>query len=428
MVIVGVLAVIAVLSLGQVILVPLSLAVVIGMVFGPLADMVERRGVKPALSAGLVVLLFLAVIVLAGALFIGPLSEWVQRGPLLWQKLQAQIAVLKQPLESLGAIQEQLKSVMGGDAALTVEVQDGGPVANIALMAPNMLADMLLFLAGLYFFLATRHNLRFSILSLFFSRRLRWRAAHVFRDVETRVSKFLGTAALINLGVGVSTALATFAIGLPSPLLWGGLAFVMQFIPYVGQAVMFAILLAVGLGTQTTLVGILLPVIAYAVINLIADQVIFPHLVGRALTLNPFVIFVSIAFWLWLWGPVGGFLAVPSLLVVQSLIQSVFPFTAKLPQLVQAKIEAMQAAEAAAVEAAAAEAKAAAQAKAAAKAEAKAEARAELEQAKAEAALDEERAAGAKAEAMAAAVETATAKSPTRTRRAPRKRAVTASP
>ena len=372
--IVGAVACIAVLSLGQVILAPITLAVVVGMMFGPLADFLEHRGIKPALSAAVVVLVLLLLIGIAAALFVGPFSEWVQRGPVLWEKLQSQLTSLKQPLESLSAIQEQLKSVMGGDTAVTVQVQDGGPVANIAFMAPSLLAEMLLFLAGLYFFLATRHHLRFSILSLFFSRRLRWRVAHVFHDVELKVSKFLVTATVINLGVGIATAAATFAIGLPSPLLWGALAFIMNFIPYVGQAVMFVILFAVGLGTQSSIVGIILPVIAYGAINLTADQVIFPHLVGRALTLNPFIIFVSIAFWLWLWGPVGGLIAVPSLLVLQSLIMSTFPETAKVPELVQRKVDAMQAAEAAALEAETAEAKAAALAKSEAKAEAKAEA------------------------------------------------------
>ena len=84
------------------------------------------------------------------------------------------------------------------------------------MMAPNLLADVLLFLAGLYFFLATRHQLRFHILSLFFTRRSRWRAAHVFHDVELKVSKFLTTATLINLGVGVATAFATFACHRPA--------------------------------------------------------------------------------------------------------------------------------------------------------------------------------------------------------------------
>ena len=404
--IVGWVAVVAVLSVGKVILAPIMLAVVIGMMFGPLADMLEHRGIRPALSAGVVVVVLLAVIAVAGALFIGPLSEWVKRGPALWANLQTQLAGLKQPLESLSAVQQQLKSAIGGDAAVTVQVQDGGPVTDIAMMAPNLLADILLFLAGLYFFLATRHHLRFSILSLFFSRRLRWRAAHVFHDVEFKVSKFLTAAAVINLGVGVATALVMFAIGVPSPLLWGALAFIMNFIPYVGQAVMFAILLAVGLGTQSTPLGIILPVIAYGAINLAADQIIFPHLVGRALTLNPFMIFVSIAFWLWLWGPIGGFVAVPSLLVLQSLIMSIFPTTARLPALVQRKIEAMQAADAAAVEAAAAEAKAASAAKA--------EAKAEAQEAKAEA---KEAMAGAKeaeAEAsMAVANEVASSEGPT---------------
>src|SRR3569623_349375 len=84
----GAVACIAVLSLGQVILAPITLAVVVGMMFGPLADFLEHRGIKPALSAAVVVLVLLLLIGIAAALFVGPISEWVQRGPVLWQKLQ----------------------------------------------------------------------------------------------------------------------------------------------------------------------------------------------------------------------------------------------------------------------------------------------------------------------------------------------------
>ena len=104
---------------------------------------------------------------------------------------------------------------------MTVKVQDGGPVQDVALMAPSVLADVLLFLFGLYFFLATRHNIRVSVLSLCFSRRMRWRSAHVFRDVELKISRFLLSATAINSGVGVVTSLAMWAFGMPSPLLWG---------------------------------------------------------------------------------------------------------------------------------------------------------------------------------------------------------------
>jgi predicted PurR-regulated permease PerM len=236
-------------------------------------------------------------------------------------------------------LQDQLKSVLGSNAAMTVEVQGSGPVQDVALMAPSILADIVLFLAGLYFFLASRHQIRVTVLSLCFSRRTRWRAAHVFRDVEAKVSRFLLAATLINTSVGVTTAAATWALGLPSPLLWGALAAVMNFIPYAGQAIMFVVLFAVGLATQNGFVAILSPVVAYAVINFIADQVVFPHLVGRALTLNPFVIFVSTAFWLWIWGPIGGLISVPSLLVLQSLILHIFPMTRGIPERSQRKLE-----------------------------------------------------------------------------------------
>lgn len=337
---IGIFAFAVAMSLGKFILAPISLAIVIGLMFGPVADAMERRGVPSALSAGVVVILFLGLIGLAGMLFAAPISEWVARWPTLWAKLQAQLVNFQQPFEALSAVQEQLKTAMGGGASMTVAVEDGGPVQDVALMVPSVLADILLFLAGLYFFLATRQNIRLTVLSLCFSRRIRWRTAHIFRDVETKVSRLLLSAAAINVGVGVVTAIAMWAIGMPSPVLWGGLAAVLNFIPYVGQAIMLAILFAVSLGTHSDLVSIILPVALYAVINITADQLVFPHFVGKALTLNPFVIFVSIAFWMWLWGPMGGFVAVPALLVVQSIIMHVFPSTANVPKAVARRLEA----------------------------------------------------------------------------------------
>lgn len=335
----GGLALVVALALGKVVLAPITLAIVVGLMFGPVADALERRRVPSGLSAAVVVVLFIAVLLLAGALFTAPLLAWIERGPALWNKLQVQLVALKAPFETMGAIQDQLKALMGSDAAVTVKVQDGGPVQDVALMAPSVLADILLFLFGLYFFLATRHHIRISVLSLCFSRRMRWRSAHVFRDVELKISRFLLSAAAINSGVGVATTLAMWALGMPSPLLWGAMAAVLNFIPYVGQATMLVVLFGVGLGTQPSIVWAIVPVVVYAAINMTADQIVFPQLVGRALTLNPFVIFVSIAFWLWIWGPMGGFVAVPSLLIVQSIIMHIFPTTQNLPKIVRRKLE-----------------------------------------------------------------------------------------
>lgn len=321
-----------VLQAGQVFLAPVSLAIVIGLMFGPVADRLESWGVPPALSAGIVVLLLLAVIAGFAVLFAVPLSEWVARAPVIWEKLQTQLAGLRGPLESIGDFQKQVAAALGAGEAMAVTVEDGSAVTGVAMLAPAALAQIAIFLASLYFFVATRDHIRMSVLSMCVTRRMRWRTAHVFRDVEFKVSRFLLTVTLINLCVGTAVTLAMWAIGMPSPLLWGAMAAVLNYVPYVGQAIMITVLLAVGLGTQTDLLAILLPVICYASINFLEGQLFTPHFIGRTLTLNPFIIFLSITFWIWAWGPVGALVAVPSLLIAQSLVTHALPSKPVMPR------------------------------------------------------------------------------------------------
>ena len=328
---IGFLALLFALHIGQVFLAPVTLAIVIGLMFGPVADRVERFGVPPALSAGVVVLTFIGVIAAGVVLFAAPLSEWVARGPQIWSKLQAQLDNLQGPLEAVSAFEEQISSIFGSNNAMAVTVEDGGQMIGVAMLAPAILAQVLIFLASLYFFVATRDHIRISVLSLCVSRRMRWRTAHVFRDVEARVSRFLLSITFINACVGCAVALAMWAIGMPSPILWGAMAAVLNYIPYVGQAVMVLVLLAVGLGTQTGLENILLPVGCYVAINFIEGQIVTPHFIGRTMTLNPFIIFLSITFWLWTWGPIGGLVAVPTLLIATSALAHMLPSKPMVP-------------------------------------------------------------------------------------------------
>ena len=242
-----------------------------------------------------------------------------------YNEAKLRLASLKQPLESIGTLQSQIAAIFGGPSAINVRVADGSTVTNLALVAPEIGAQVLLCLASLYFFIATRHRIQQSVLSLCVSRRMRWRAAHVFGDVESKVSRFLISVTILNFAVGVVVAATMWLIGMPSPLLWGGMAAVLNYIPYVGQGTMAVMLLLVGFGTQDGLQAILTPTVLYLAINFMEGQIITPHLIGRTLTLNPFLIFLSISFWLWIWGPVGGLVAVPSLLILTSLLSHVMP-------------------------------------------------------------------------------------------------------
>lgn len=322
----GAVLLVAVLKIGQSILAPVGLAIVVGLVFGPIADRLESWGISPALSAGIVVLAFLLLIITGIVLFAVPMAEWGGRLPLIWQRLQSEILNWREQIETLSSLQEQIEGLLsGGSAAVRVEVTDSSQVVDLALIAPAVLGDILIFLASLYFYLATRERIRISILSIIVSRKLRWRTAHVFGNVETRVSRFLLSVTVLNIMVGIAMAGVTFAFGLPSPLLWGVLAAVLNYVPYVGQAVLMLILLVVGFATHTEILMIIGPLLCYGLINLVEGQFIFPAFVGRLMTLNPFLIFLSIIFWIWAWGPVGSLMAVPSLIILQSLAGSLVP-------------------------------------------------------------------------------------------------------
>jgi predicted PurR-regulated permease PerM len=326
LVMVGAMVALAAIHLGQVVLAPVFLAITVGLMFGPVADALEKRGVPDGVSAGVVVLLFLGLIAASAVLFVAPLSDWAERIPFIWEALRAELANWKEPLASIGAVQEQIRSIFGAEqSTLSVTVESGGPVQDLALTAPGFLAEILIFLASLYFFLATRDQIRIFILSLCVTRRMRWRTAHVFRDVEEKVSKFLLTVSVINLGMGVGVAILMALIGMPTPILWGALAAVLNFIPFVGQAAMVVILFVVGIGTQNGLGGALLPVGLYLALNFVEGNFVTPNLIGKAMTMNPFLIFFSITYWLWAWGPVGGFVAVPSLLILYSVATNILP-------------------------------------------------------------------------------------------------------
>lgn len=324
MVVVGLVAFVFALDAGSVLLAPLALSVVIGLMLGPVAVFLERRRVPPGLSALIVVLVFLVLLALVAAAVAAPLSFWLERGPDIWRQLQLRLLELREPLEALKSLRDGVRELTG-ETGLAVAVEGGSAVESLAVTAPTLVGQVLLFLAGLYFFVATRHQTRAAVFGLCVSRRLRWRVAHVFRDVERMVSTYLLSITLVNVGLGAAVALAMWLIGVESPLLWGVLAGLLNYVIYVGPAIMAAILFAVGLATFDSLGASLVPPLAYLFINLIEAQFVTPTVIGRTLTMNPFIVLIALAFWLWIWGPLGGFIAVPALLVAYAIVGNIVP-------------------------------------------------------------------------------------------------------
>ena len=321
---VGLVAVVFALDTAEFVLAPVLMAIVIGLMFGPVATWLERRGANSAIAAAAVVVLFLLMLALGMLALAAPLSTWLERAPQIWRQLQFHLAQFQQPLSVLRDLQEELRS-LSGDSELKVSVEEGTAVESMAVLAPTIIAQVLLFLASLYFFVATRNRSRNALLRICSTRKIRLRVAHIFRDVEQSVSRYLISITMINVGLGVAVGLAMFAIGMPSAALWGALAAILNFVVYLGPAAMAVILFAVGLTQYDSLAGSLLPPLVYLAVNMIEAQFVTPQVIGRTMLMNPFVVILAIAFWIWLWGPIGGFVAIPMLLIFYAIAANIIP-------------------------------------------------------------------------------------------------------
>jgi predicted PurR-regulated permease PerM len=143
-------------------------------------------------------------------------------------------------------------------------------------------------------------------------------------DIDENMTTYFGTFTIINLGLGIVAAAMTWAIGLPNPLLWGVLACVMNYVPYVGPAVVIATLAVVGMLIHPTLQEAAVAPLLYLGVVTIEGQFITPTLMGRRLEINPFAVFLAIAFCTWFWGPLGAFLAVPLLMAFSVAAEHAF--------------------------------------------------------------------------------------------------------
>jgi predicted PurR-regulated permease PerM len=168
-----------------------------------------------------------------------------------------------------------------------------------------------------FFLLVSREEFRIKFIAFQPSLQARVRAARVFRDISHRVTGYIVTFAAINLVVGVATGLACWQLGLPEPLMWGGFAMLCNFIPFLGPAIMMGLLGLAGLATFDTLLEGTFPVMAFMVISFIEANLVTPTVVGRRMTLNPLAIILFVSFWTWLWGPIGGLIALPLLIMLK---------------------------------------------------------------------------------------------------------------
>jgi len=300
----------------QPVIVPVLLAWVIATIVLPLVKWIEDRGVPRVLAVVAVAMLLVAIIVSLLVLLSTPVAYWLGRateiGALIKQKLQT----ISQPLALLEELRKAVNVIGAGEPTLKVEQQSATVVATILSILTPAVSQFILFIGALVFYLIYQDRLRSAVVFLLRDRDARLATLRTLSEIDTNMTTYFGAFTIVNVGLGVVTVALTWAVGLPNPLLWGVLAGVLNYVPYIGPAIVVATLGVVGLLTYNTLGEAFVAPLIFVGIVTVEGQFLTPTLMGHRLELNPFAVFLAIAFCTWLWGPLGAFLAVPLLMAL----------------------------------------------------------------------------------------------------------------
>jgi predicted PurR-regulated permease PerM len=317
-----VLALIAALDVARPILVPAVSAFIVTLTLGPLAARAERMGIPNVATALALWLLVLLVFYGALALIAAPVVEWIGKAPEIGQNIQQKLHVLDGPLQRLQQLRNALMSSSAGGGLGVDLVAFVKPVLEV--VAPGI-GQMLIFFGSLFFMLLGRTQLRRTMVDMVRSRDAKLSVLKMLNESEHDLTHYLSTIAIINLCVGIGAGLIAFATGMPSPLAWAVLGFVLNFIPYIGALMIEVAMFLVGLVVFPSLGHALIAPVLYLAMGTLEGHFITPSIMGRQLTLHPLTVFLSLVFWTWLWGPIGAFLSVPLLIVALVIASHLFP-------------------------------------------------------------------------------------------------------
>ena len=308
-----------VLSIGAVVFLPIAAALVLTVILSPLADSLARLGLPNSLASVIALLILLGGVVLALALIFQPAVTLVEQIPTLIDTVGKRFTELRDQFEWIARINDRIAAMSETSGTREVVLAEPSLLATIAFATPSVIVEFILTLLMTFFMIEARVRLRQKLLFGRASFGTSIKAARALREVQDRVASYILTVAMINAGVGVVAALGAWALGLPAPIMWGGLAMIMNFVPYIGPLLMIGLTALFGIGTSDTLLMGLLPAAAYLGLHTVEANVVTPAILGARFTMNPVMILIALSYFTWIWGVLGALLSVPILLILTAL-------------------------------------------------------------------------------------------------------------
>ena len=321
----------AVISYMKLVLIPITLAIVVGIILGMAAERLGELGI-PRFGTALILSSAVAIVLLllANALA-GPIAFFIENGPGIVEQMIDRIMPF---LESQEWLNISPATFQTGPMSMEKLLENSSSVLAVltASLTPAIIQAMIFF-AALLLFLYGRVRLRRTIIMAFPQRRQRLIAIRVLNSMEEVLGYYFATASMLYVALGVSMTLIAYLGGLGAPAMWGVFAFISSFIPYLGITLMTASVALGGVLTHDSLLVGLLPAFVFFVVHLLMENLVFPAIMGRQWEINPFLVFIAIIFWTWMWGAVGAMLALPLSLIMMTIANELFPERKTTPHL-----------------------------------------------------------------------------------------------
>jgi predicted PurR-regulated permease PerM len=314
--------VVAGLYIARVVFIPLTFALMLSFFLSPVVTWLQHRRVPRAAGAALVVTVLLAAGSVAAVELASPAADWIARSPSVLQTLERKVRPWRRPVKNVSELAQRVERITQVDEHKPQEVTLEKPgILSLALDTVwAVAAGALVTLFALYFTLLTGDVLLARVIAWVPDLSQR-RTAEVIVSIQQGMSRYLRTVFCINFVVGCGVALAMYLLGMPNPLLWGALALIVNFVPYVGPLVGILTVGAVALASFDDTTKALLPPLVYLALASVEGNVITPLILGRTCELDPLVIFVWLLFWGWLWGIPGAVVAVPMLMLIKLMCE-----------------------------------------------------------------------------------------------------------
>ena len=309
----------------QGVILPVLLAMFFALIGNPVIRVLRRLRLPRFLAALLVLAGGIAAATLLGQQLLAPALDWMQEAPRQMRQLGTELGKLAEPVREANRVAEDIARQASGDGAQQVEVvrtQVDDPYATLA-RAPRMAGSVLAVVLLTFFFMVFGEDLQRRAIALLPTRQRQRVTVEIMQAIEQDVSRYVFTITLINTGVGILLAAVLhwgLGVDLQEALLWGTIAMLLNFAPYVGPAIGVVAMLLMGFVTWDEVGPSLLPAVIYLGLHTLEGQLVTPLVLGQRMQLSPLVLILALLVFGWLWGIVGLLLAVPLLVCVKRVL------------------------------------------------------------------------------------------------------------